>query len=102
MTMQMTHSTSDYSRGRPAAYRGVMTTSTLTEPNTRDRDASARAAALAHLTQLRSDLNQQENAYIETRSKLLLAYRQARREGFSDTDLSGSAGTLGSILARGD
>jgi hypothetical protein len=85
-----------------AAYRGNMTTSTLTAPTTRVVDPAARAAALAQLRQLRSDLHQRETAYVETREKLLLAYRQARREGFSDTDLSGSAGTLGSIVSRSE
>jgi DNA-binding helix-hairpin-helix protein with protein kinase domain len=90
------------STSRRAAYRGSMTTSTLTAPPTRGFDPAARAAALAQLRQLRSDLHQRETAYVETRAKLLLAYRLARREGFSDTDLSGSAGTLGSIASRSE
>jgi hypothetical protein len=85
---------------RVAAYRVSMTTSTLTSPTVETDQIRAREFALTHLERLRSDLRSRELEYLDTRAKLLLAYRQARREGLTDNDLSGSAGASQSIMSR--
>jgi hypothetical protein len=86
--------------GHSTTYRGPMTTSTSTDSIRANHRSPQQEDALQRLARLRSDLRVRELDYVDTRAKLLLAYRQARREGFTDNDLSGSAGTLRSILER--